>query len=488
MAQTVSPPPADAPRPLPRRGATSPKGVRAPRLVPQDIFWTVALALLALTASFFVPNSSSHGMAGPAYAAGTTGLLYLLGWRARDRATGIIAALLLATSLPFAAHAVAAPREALAVLLATASLFAFVAGSSLLALAFAGLGALARPDVLLLGLLLLLVSLAQRRRRAVWGAAFFLGIVCFGGGILYGLGHTRMPAMYVGARDGLLLWAAGPGMVFSTWLLLPFCAELGEAPRRARWLPVVLWTLILFCRLVLCPCQHSGIRIRPAATLVCAGGGRAVPDAAGDHGTADAVGALCTGHAGRAVTPRRASARGVAAAPIDDRAGRHPRAATCPASNSHPRHGGEGLGCCRHRCGRASQSGSRAGASPKARSDCQAAARGEEAGSGDTQAAPTRPATRRFSGLPFLPPPTDISTLLPALLRQWSLRPQQSCGVSPSHAGHAKTQRFRTVPSAAGAGAGKPSRSPAHAHTGALNPRRVKIIHSLCHNDEERYA
>ena len=35
-------------------------------------------------------------------------------------------------------------------------------------------------------------------------------------------------------------------MVFLTWLLLPFCAELGEAPRRARWLPVVLWTLVYF--------------------------------------------------------------------------------------------------------------------------------------------------------------------------------------------------------------------------------------------------
>ena len=50
-----------------------------------------------------MPPQSSVG--GAVCAAGTTALLYLLGWRARDRATGVIAGLLLATSLPFAQHA-----------------------------------------------------------------------------------------------------------------------------------------------------------------------------------------------------------------------------------------------------------------------------------------------------------------------------------------------------------------------------------------------
>ena len=87
-------------------------------------------------------------------------------------------------------------------LLTVAALFSFVAGSSLLALAFAGLGALARPDALLLGLLLLAVSLAQRRRRAAWGAAFFLGIVCIGWG-------ARLASGMSGCRR--CTWGRGTG-------------------------------------------------------------------------------------------------------------------------------------------------------------------------------------------------------------------------------------------------------------------------------------
>ena len=131
-------------------------------------------------------------------------------------------------------------------LLTVAALFSFVAGSSLLALALAGLGVLVRPDSALLGLLLLAVSLAQRRRRAAWGAAFFLGIIGIGWSAQFGLQHGRLPILHLGGREWLLLWAVTPGMTFLTWLLLPFCAELGEAPRRARWLPVVLWTLVYF--------------------------------------------------------------------------------------------------------------------------------------------------------------------------------------------------------------------------------------------------
>ena len=61
-------------------------------------------------------------------------------------------------------------------LLTVAALFSFVAGSSLLALAFAGLATLARPDGLLLGLLLLArlagAAAASGRR---WGAGVLSG-------------------------------------------------------------------------------------------------------------------------------------------------------------------------------------------------------------------------------------------------------------------------------------------------------------------------
>ena len=243
MAQTTHPPSAAPPRALPRRGPSL-KAVRPPRLVPQDGAWMVVLTALSLGLSLLAAPAAGHRPGGALAAAGTALLVYLLGWRARDRATGVVAGLLLATSLPFALHAVAVPREAAFVLLMVAALFSFVAGSSLLALAGAGMAALTQPAGLLLGLLLLGLSFAQRRKRAAWGSAFFLGIVLIGWGMQTGLWHERLPSPHGDTRDWLPAWALAPGTVFLTWLLLPFCAELGEVPRRTRWLPVVLWTLL----------------------------------------------------------------------------------------------------------------------------------------------------------------------------------------------------------------------------------------------------
>ena len=203
----------------------------------------VVLALVSLAVSWFRPDAAGWVWGGTLAAAVTTVLLYLLGWRARDRATGVIAGLLLATSLPFSTHA-AIPREALFALLIVASLLSFVAGSSLLALTFAGLATLARPDALLLGLLLLGLSIAQGRRRWPLGGLAFLVIVVAGWGAMLSLRHQLPPSLHVGPRDWLWAWACAPGMALVTWLLLPFCAELGEQPRRARWLPVVLWAVL----------------------------------------------------------------------------------------------------------------------------------------------------------------------------------------------------------------------------------------------------
>jgi hypothetical protein len=189
-----------------------------------------------------VPHVAPGLGLGTALEAGTVALLYLLGWRARDRAAGVIAGLLAATSLPFAHHAAAAPLDAAFALLAVASLFSFVAGSSLVALAFAGLAAAVRPDGLLLGGVLLGLALAQRRRRAGLGALAFVLLAGIGWAVRSVRGHTLVPPLIVGAHLWLVVWAATGGMAFVTWLLLPFLGELGEAPRRARWLPVALWT------------------------------------------------------------------------------------------------------------------------------------------------------------------------------------------------------------------------------------------------------
>jgi hypothetical protein len=262
------------------------RAARPPRLVPLDAFWMIVLALIAVTVSTLLV-SPSHGVTlGVALEAVTVVLLYLLGWRARDRSAGLIAALLAATSLPFAVHAASVPLDTAFVLLATASLFSFVAGSSLIALGFAGLAAAARPDGLLLGLVLFGLALAQGRRRAGLGALAFAVLAGIGWAIRSGLGQGHFPTLILGTEGWLGIWAITGGTAMVSWLLLPFFAELGEAPRRARWLPVALWALSYF---VVESFVHAGDRnatlfgLMPVLFALAGGGlSRLLPALTGD--------------------------------------------------------------------------------------------------------------------------------------------------------------------------------------------------------------
>ena len=174
-------------------------------------------------------------------AAGTVAALYALGWRARDRAAGVSAGLLAAASVQFLYFAAYSPQSALFALLTTAALFAFVAGSSLAALALAAGAAIVRPDGALLGLLLLVLSVAQQRRRIGYGAALFLVpiLAYLAGRLALGDGLPRLPTL--GLHSGVWRWLWTPASGLLVWLCLPFCGEWSEPQRRARWLPVVLW-------------------------------------------------------------------------------------------------------------------------------------------------------------------------------------------------------------------------------------------------------
>ena len=248
MSQTAPPTGPDAPRPLPRRPAPRPPTARAnrPRFAPLDAAWLVVLAALSLALSARGHGFTNGQAAGSLAAAGTVAALYLLGWRARDRAAGVSAALLAATSVPFLSHSAYSPMSAAFTLLTVAALFAFVAGSSLAALALAAAATLIRPDGILLGLLLMGLALAQQRKRAIYGAAIFLVplIAVWSAGVASGHGLPPLPT--VGPHAGPLLWLWTPAAALLLWLLLPFCAEMSEGLRRARWLPVVLWTALAF--------------------------------------------------------------------------------------------------------------------------------------------------------------------------------------------------------------------------------------------------
>ena len=246
MSQTVPPSEPDTPRPLPRRSVPRPSTARAnrPRFAPLDAVWMAALATISLALSAHAGSFAQGQAAGSGAAAGTVAALYLLGWRARDRAAGVGAGLLAATSSVFLSSAAYSPLSAAFTLLTIAALFAFIAGSSLIALALAAVATLVRPDGLLLGLLLLGLALAQQRKRAIYGAAVFLVplLVVWSARIASGHGSPPLPAFRL--HTGPLLWLWTPAAALLAWLLLPFCAEMSEEMRRARWLPVVLWAAL----------------------------------------------------------------------------------------------------------------------------------------------------------------------------------------------------------------------------------------------------
>jgi hypothetical protein len=258
MSSTVPPLPPDSnpPRSLPRRPLPRPSAVRAnrPRFGTLDAVWMVFLAALSLAHSFRLGAFADGHAVGSLEAAGTVVALYLLGWRARDRAAGIGSGLLAATSALFLSMAAYSPQSAGFVLLTMAALFAFVAGSSLAALALAAAATFVRPDGLLLGLLLLGLALAQGRKRAAYGAAVFLVplLAVWSGRITLGHGPPTLPRWDI--QTEALHWLWIPATMLLLWLLLPFCAEMSEVQRRARWLPVVLW---------------SGLALADASTLSC---------------------------------------------------------------------------------------------------------------------------------------------------------------------------------------------------------------------------
>ncbi len=277
----------DAPRPLPRRQAARPAPrANRPRFQPLDAAWIAALCLISLAVSAWLSELAGRRLWGSLAAAGTVGTLYALGWKARDRAAGVGAGLLLALSPQFLFWAAYSPQSAAFGLLSALALLAFIAGSSLAALALAAGAAMVRPDGFLLGLLLLGLSFGQGRKRVGYGAfVFFVPLVIFEAGRqLMGYG---LPAMTrFGLYGGVWRWLWTPASALLLWLLVPFCGEFGEAVRRARWLPVVLWSVLSLGVASVCSLTTAeGMRL-PLMPLLCvlAGGGlsRLLPALAGE--------------------------------------------------------------------------------------------------------------------------------------------------------------------------------------------------------------
>ena len=241
---------------------------------------------MSLAVSAWLGELAGRRLWGSLAAAGTVGTLYALGWRARDRAAGVGAGLLLALSPQFLFWAAYSPQSAAFSLLSVAALFAFVAGSSLAALALAAAASMVRPDGLLLGLLLLGLSFGQGRKRAGYGAlVFFVPLLAFEiSRRTLGFGLPSLPRF--GLHGGVWRWLWTPAPALLLWLLVPFCGEGGETVRRARWLPVVVWTALSLGMASACSLTTAEGMVLPVMPLlaVLAGGGlsRLLPTLAGE--------------------------------------------------------------------------------------------------------------------------------------------------------------------------------------------------------------
>lgn len=279
MAQTAPTPPTEGlPRPLPRGGRPSSKNTR-PRFQAIDATWMVGLGVLFVVLSAWALEPNGSQWDGILVGAAAVILTYLLGWRASGRVSGIVGALLLATSAAFIASCPADLNTALFALLTVASLFAFVAGSSLAALGLAALSAGFRADGALLGLILLALTVAQHRQRAWLGALLFIALTA--GALLVSFHARGVPQMAFGVDGSLGRFLLGPSVFFLLWFLLPFCGELADPIRRARWLPVVLWTLLF---LIVGTAVHASMTPLLPLLFVLIGGGvaRLMPALGGD--------------------------------------------------------------------------------------------------------------------------------------------------------------------------------------------------------------
>lgn len=286
MAQSPPTDP-DTPRPLPRRQAPRPAPrANRPRFQPLDAAWIAVLCLVSLAVSAWLGELAGQRLWGSLAAAGTVGTAYALGWRARDRAAGVGAGLLLALSPQGLFWAAYSPQSAVFGLLSVAALLAFVAGSSLAGLALAAVAAMVRPDGLGLGLLLLALSFGQGRKRAGWGAlVFFVPLLAFEmSRRALGFGLPSLPRF--GLHFGIWRWLWTPAAALLVWLLVPFCGEFGEPARRARWLPVVLWSVLSLGIASVCSLTTAEGMSLPLTALLAAlaGGGlsRLLPTLAGE--------------------------------------------------------------------------------------------------------------------------------------------------------------------------------------------------------------
>jgi hypothetical protein len=211
---------------------------------------------------------------------------YFLGFRVRDRTTAFVASALLASSPLFSGAAAGDIRDGLFVLFTIAALAAFAGGFELVAVVIASGATVMRPEGILLGAVLLGFTLTERRPGGVVGSIVYLLCTFLGLAALVFIGRQPIPIPTVSLRLAPLasVFDVQTGIVaLFIWAMLD---DLGDAARRARWKPVIVWSVLFLC--VESLFHFSGFSFesgpfRPVLLLLAAGGiSRLLPVIAGN--------------------------------------------------------------------------------------------------------------------------------------------------------------------------------------------------------------
>ncbi|BDI31290.1 hypothetical protein CCAX7_33410 [Capsulimonas corticalis] len=256
-----------------------------PKFRPVDTLWLTTLAILSLAATVIRFGVDAIGDIGAFAAAATVAGLYFIGWRVRDRTTGVIAGALLALSLTYTGSLIGHPETAVFTLLCTAAFAAMAGGQLIGAALLAAIASVIRPDGLLLGAALLCMPPSDDSRLRWRPIGLFLITTALGALVAYSLRYAP-PALRIGITPILLGQAILGGNAVLAWFLWPFLAELGEPLRRQRWLPFIVWTVLYAAAESLFYFLQPGQSWPPLAPifalLVAGGMARLIPVLAGE--------------------------------------------------------------------------------------------------------------------------------------------------------------------------------------------------------------
>lgn len=290
MAQSTAPPRAVTLRNFSRRPRV-PNVPPAQRLHGIDAAWIAGFAAISVLMTFLAGGAFVFGEPQTYLSAVTVAVIYLLGFRVRDRSTAVIAAALLAGSPLFAATQIQSVGDCLFVLLTISALAAsaaapYTATAELLSVIIAAAATIIRPEGFLLGAVLVGFAIADKRPGGIVGLLIYL-VVTFAG--IAGLAlytHHRVPTATFSLNVAPFLSLIDTQTVILSCFVIALLGDLADSARRGRWNTVIVWAVLFLC--VESLFRFSGFSFasgpfRPILFLLAAGGiARLLPVLAGD--------------------------------------------------------------------------------------------------------------------------------------------------------------------------------------------------------------